>query len=70
SIGGFGSQVGHHLATTGLLDTVRFRPLTLPDIFIDHNSQDAQYEQAELTAPHIVKTALSALGVSLTEQTA
>ncbi|MCI1438802.1 MAG: hypothetical protein LKI03_07535, partial [Acetobacter indonesiensis] len=43
--------------------TVRFRPLTLPDIFIDHNSQDAQYEQAELTAPHIVKTALSALGI-------
>ncbi|MDN7351732.1 1-deoxy-D-xylulose-5-phosphate synthase [Acetobacter senegalensis] len=70
SIGGFGTQVGHHLARTGLLDNVRFRPLTLPDIFIDHNSQDAQYEQAGLTAPHITKTALSALGVSLTEQTA
>ncbi|WP_264819075.1 hypothetical protein, partial [Acetobacter tropicalis] len=45
------------------LDNVRFRPLTLPDIFIDHNSQDAQYEQAGLTAPHITKTALSALGI-------
>ncbi|MFP2872548.1 1-deoxy-D-xylulose-5-phosphate synthase [Acetobacter tropicalis] len=63
SIGGFGAQVGHHLARTGLLDNVRFRPLTLPDIFIDHNSQDAQYEQAGLTAPHITKTALSALGI-------
>ncbi|MCX2561379.1 1-deoxy-D-xylulose-5-phosphate synthase [Acetobacter farinalis] len=70
SIGGFGAQVGHHLASTGLLDHVRFRPMTLPDIFIDHNTQEAQYEQAELTAPHIVKTALSALGVTLTEQTA
>ncbi|MCX2561532.1 1-deoxy-D-xylulose-5-phosphate synthase [Acetobacter farinalis] len=63
SIGGFGAQVGHHLASTGLLDHVRFRPMTLPDIFIDHNTQEAQYEQAELTAPHIVKTALSALGI-------
>ncbi|AQT03780.1 1-deoxy-D-xylulose-5-phosphate synthase [Acetobacter persici] len=70
SIGGFGAQVGQHLAKTGLLDHVRFRPMTLPDIFIDHNTQEAQYEQAGLTAPFIVKTALSALGVALTEQTA
>ncbi|GFE93467.1 1-deoxy-D-xylulose-5-phosphate synthase [Acetobacter persici] len=70
SIGGFGAQVGQHLANTGLLDHVRFRPMTLPDIFIDHNTQEAQYEQAGLTAPFIVKTALSALGVALTEQTA
>ena len=63
SIGGFGAQVGQHLANTGLLDNVRFRPMTLPDIFIDHNTQDAQYEQAGLTAPFIVKTALSALGI-------
>ncbi|MCG0999044.1 1-deoxy-D-xylulose-5-phosphate synthase [Acetobacter persici] len=70
SIGGFGAQVGQHLAHTGLLDHVRFRPMTLPDIFIDHNTQEAQYEQAGLTAPFIVKTALSALGVALTEQTA
>ncbi|MBS1001927.1 1-deoxy-D-xylulose-5-phosphate synthase [Acetobacter persici] len=70
SIGGFGAQVGQHLANSGLLDHVRFRPMTLPDIFIDHNTQEAQYEQAGLTAPFIVKTALSALGVALTEQTA
>jgi len=63
SEGGFGSLVMHHLARTGLLDTVRFRPMTLPDIFIDHNTQAAQYEQAGLTAPYIVNTALSALGV-------
>ncbi|WP_264810264.1 1-deoxy-D-xylulose-5-phosphate synthase, partial [Acetobacter orleanensis] len=70
SIGGFGAQVGQHLANTGLLDHVRFRPMTLPDIFIDHNTQEAQYEQAGLTAPFIVKTALSALGVAVAEQTA
>ena len=63
SEGGFGSLVMHHLARTGLLDSVRFRPMTLPDIFIDHNTQAAQYEQAGLTAPYIVNTALSALGV-------
>ncbi|OUJ10950.1 1-deoxy-D-xylulose-5-phosphate synthase [Acetobacter sp. DsW_059] len=63
SEGGFGSLVMHHLARTGLLDTVRFRPMTLPDIFIDHNTQAAQYEQAGLTAPYIVNTALSALGI-------
>ncbi|KAA8390258.1 transketolase C-terminal domain-containing protein, partial [Acetobacter sp. DmW_125124] len=62
SEGGFGSLVGHHLARTGLLDNVRFRPLTLPDRFIDHNTQAAQYAEAGLSAPHIVGTALSALG--------
>ncbi|ASL39394.1 1-deoxy-D-xylulose-5-phosphate synthase [Acetobacter oryzifermentans] len=63
SEGGFGSLVGHHLARTGLLDNVRFRPLTLPDRFIDHNTQAAQYAEAGLSAPHIVGTALSALGI-------
>ncbi|AOW46329.1 1-deoxy-D-xylulose-5-phosphate synthase [Acetobacter ascendens] len=70
SEGGFGSLVGHHLARTGLLDNVRFRPLTLPDRFIDHNTQAAQYAEAGLSAPHIVGTALSALGVDITEQMA
>ncbi len=70
AIGGFGAQVGQHLANTGLLDHVRFRPMTLPDIFIDHNTQDAQYEQAGLTAPHIVKTALSALGTAALQSAA
>ncbi|WP_339077266.1 1-deoxy-D-xylulose-5-phosphate synthase [Acetobacter sp. AC2005] len=70
SEGGFGSLVGHHLARTGLLDNVRFRPLTLPDRFIDHNTQAAQYAEAGLSAPHIVGTALSALGVDFTEQMA
>ncbi|MFT9359581.1 1-deoxy-D-xylulose-5-phosphate synthase [Acetobacter okinawensis] len=68
SEGGFATQVCHHLARTGLLDRVRFRPMTLPDRFIDHNTQDAQYDEAGLSAPHIVATALNALGVSVTEE--
>ncbi|WP_415578926.1 transketolase C-terminal domain-containing protein, partial [Komagataeibacter xylinus] len=50
SVGGFGSYVMTHLAKTGLLDRVRFRPMTLPDRFIDHNSQEAQYQEAGLDA--------------------
>ncbi|MFT8550892.1 MAG: 1-deoxy-D-xylulose-5-phosphate synthase [Acetobacter okinawensis] len=68
SEGGFATQVCHHLARTGLLDRVRFRPMTLPDRFIDHNTQDAQYDEAGLSAPHIVATALNALGVSVTAE--
>ncbi|WP_304608199.1 transketolase C-terminal domain-containing protein, partial [Gluconacetobacter johannae] len=60
--GGFGAYVMHHLARTGLLDTVRFRPMTLPDRFIDHNTQDAQYHEAGLDAAAIAHTALHALG--------
>ncbi|MCI1395580.1 MAG: hypothetical protein LKG81_09005, partial [Acetobacter peroxydans] len=55
-------------ARTGLLDRVRFRPMTLPDRFIDHNTQPAQYAEAGLDAPHIVATALSALGIDLNAQ--
>ncbi|GBQ70239.1 1-deoxy-D-xylulose-5-phosphate synthase [Ameyamaea chiangmaiensis NBRC 103196] len=62
--GGFGAYVMHHLARTGLLDRVRFRPMTLPDTFIDHNTPDEQYNQAGLNAAHIVATAMQALGVS------
>ncbi|ACI49887.1 deoxyxylulose-5-phosphate synthase [Gluconacetobacter diazotrophicus PA1 5] len=68
--GGFGAYVMHHLARTGLLDTIRFRPMTLPDRFIDHNTQDAQYHQAGLDAPAIAACAMQALGVAASQQTA
>ena len=61
--GGFGSIVLHHLARTGLLDSVRVRPMTLPDRFIDHNTPTAQIIEAGLAARQIVETALDALGV-------
>ncbi|WP_203073317.1 1-deoxy-D-xylulose-5-phosphate synthase [Falsiroseomonas ponticola] len=65
SIGGFGTQVAHHLLSQGLLDgQTRFRPMVLPDSFIDHAAPKVQYDQAGLNARHIVATALSALGVA------
>ncbi|MQR97991.1 1-deoxy-D-xylulose-5-phosphate synthase [Gluconobacter aidae] len=70
AIGGFSSLVVQHLAETGLLDKVKFRPMALPDRYIDHNTQDAQYEDAGLTAPHIVRTAADALGVNVAQQSA
>lgn len=65
STGGFGAFVMQHLAQNGLLDHVRFRPMVLPDYFINHNTQTAQYIEAGLDAPSIVKTALKALDVPL-----
>jgi len=65
--GGFGSLVMQHLAWRGMLDGgLKFRPMTLPDRLIDHNSQPKQYDEARLNAPHIVETALAALGNDVT----
>ncbi|MGG5812023.1 1-deoxy-D-xylulose-5-phosphate synthase [Falsiroseomonas sp. CW058] len=65
SVGGFGSFVAQHLAWKGLLDgQVKFRPMVLPDAFIDHAAPKVQYDQAGLNARHIVAAALSALGVA------
>ncbi|MFN3461351.1 MAG: 1-deoxy-D-xylulose-5-phosphate synthase [Oceanibaculum sp.] len=63
SVGGFGSFVLQHLATSGMLDAgLRVRPMVLPDRFIDHDSPEKQYAEAGLNAAGIVRTALSALG--------
>jgi 1-deoxy-D-xylulose-5-phosphate synthase len=63
AIGGFASQVMHHLAHRGLLDHgLKLRPMVLPDRFIDHDQPERQYDEARLNARHIVETALAALG--------
>ncbi len=63
SVGGFSALVGQHLATSGLLDqAVRWRPMVLPDRFIDHMSPAAQIVDAGLDAKSIVQTVLGALG--------
>jgi 1-deoxy-D-xylulose-5-phosphate synthase len=63
SSGGFGSAVMQHLAWKGLLDRdLKIRPMCLPDIFIDHDSQAKQLIRAGLTAKDIVQTALNAIG--------
>ncbi|HEX6441616.1 MAG TPA: 1-deoxy-D-xylulose-5-phosphate synthase [Stellaceae bacterium] len=71
AIGGFASHVLQHLATTGQLDHgLKVRPMVLPDLFLDHDSPNAQYETAGLNARHIVATALGALGREIAEQPA
>jgi len=68
AIGGFGTQVLHHLATSGQLDHgLKIRPMVLPDVFLDHDSPNGQYEAAGLNARHIVATALAALGREIAE---
>jgi TlyA family rRNA methyltransferase/putative hemolysin len=63
SMNGFGGLVMHHLATHGLLDRgLKLRPMTLPDIWVDHENPRKQYDIAGLNAPQIVGTALAALG--------
>jgi 1-deoxy-D-xylulose-5-phosphate synthase len=65
AVGGFGSHVMQYLAWEGLLDKgLKMRPMTLPDIFQDHDTPERQYAQAGLDADGIVKVALSALGRS------
>jgi 1-deoxy-D-xylulose-5-phosphate synthase len=65
SIGGFAAHVMQFLALDGLLDGgLRFRPMTLPDRYIDHGKYEDQLSEAGLTASHIAATALSALGRS------
>lgn len=63
SIGGFGSHVMQFLALEGLLDgNLKFRPMTLPDRFIDHGGQADQLAEAGLSLNHIAATALTVLG--------
>ena len=52
----------NHLAKENLLDKgARVRPMTLPDIFVSHGDPKGQYDEAKLTAPHIVEEVFAAL---------
>jgi 1-deoxy-D-xylulose-5-phosphate synthase len=63
-IGGFGSHVATFLARAGLLDgKLRFRPLMIPDTFVEQASQTDMYSAAGLDRAGIVTAALAALGV-------
>jgi 1-deoxy-D-xylulose-5-phosphate synthase len=64
SIGGFASQVMHHLAWKGLMDNgLKVRPMVLADKFIDHDSQAKQIAEAGLSARDIVTAGLAAFGI-------
>jgi 1-deoxy-D-xylulose-5-phosphate synthase len=67
SIGGFGSHVATFLAVNGLLDgKLRFRPLMIPDEFVEQSSQNDMYADAGLDRAGIVKTVLETLGIGAT----
>jgi 1-deoxy-D-xylulose-5-phosphate synthase len=67
AIGGLGAHVLTMASDEGLSDadgpnrSLKLRTMRLPDTFQDHDSPDKQYDDARLTAPHIVETALTAL---------
>ena len=65
SRGGFGAFVLHFLSGEGMLDGgLKVRTMTLPDVFQDQDKPEKMYDKARLNAPHIVETALRALGRS------
>ena len=65
AIGGFASHVMQFLANSGAFDKgLKFRAMTLPDLFLDQDSPETQYRLAGLKRADIVATALTALGES------
>ena len=62
SIGGFGSHVKNLLAEKGLFDKgLKFRSMTLPDIFIEQDIPKKMYDLAGLNASQISKKILDIL---------
>ncbi len=60
SRGGFGAYVLEYLSEDGLLDgKLKARTMTLPDIFQDQDTPEAQYDEAKLNAKHIAQLAIS-----------
>ena len=56
SIGGFGSHVSYLLAEKGFFDKgLKFRSMTLPDVFIDQDTPEKMYDIAGLNAKQIVR---------------
>ncbi|CAL0301208.1 unnamed protein product [Lupinus luteus] len=63
SIGGFGSHVAQFMALDGLLDgKLKWRPMVLPDCYIEHGSSEYQLSEAGLTPFHIAATVFNVLG--------
>jgi 1-deoxy-D-xylulose-5-phosphate synthase len=55
SIGGFGSHVAQLLSNRGVFDKgLKFRSMTLPDLFLDQDTPDIMYKKAGLDCDSIV----------------
>ena len=62
SVGGFGSHVKNLLAEKGIFDKgLKFRSMTLPDIFIEQNNPKKMYDVAGLNSTQISKKILDIL---------
>lgn len=63
AIGGFGAHVSHFLSHEGLLDHgLKFRPLVMPDIYMDQAKPEDMYIKSGLDRAGIIDTAFKALG--------
>ncbi|XP_078445107.1 1-deoxy-D-xylulose-5-phosphate synthase 1, chloroplastic-like [Wolffia australiana] len=63
SIGGFGSHVAQFMALSGLLDgSTKWRPIVLPDRYIEHGAPADQMAEAGLTPAHIAATVFNIIG--------
>ena len=66
SIGGFGSHVVDFLTKKGLMDSsLKFRSMTLPDIFIDQDTPNNMYKFANLDAISIEEKVLDLLNSNI-----
>ena len=66
SIGGFGSHVVNFLTKKGLMDSnLKFRSLTLPDIFIDQDIPEKMYKVANLDSVSIEEKVLDLLNSNI-----
>ena len=66
SIGGFGSHVVNFLSKKGLMDSnLKFRSMTLPDIFIDQDTPDNMYKIANLDCSSIEEKVLDVLNSNI-----
>ena len=62
SIGGFGSHVENLLSEKGVFDKgLKFRSMTLPDVFIEQDNPKKMYELAGLNSSQISKKILDIL---------
>ncbi len=65
SVGGFGSHVAQLLADEAVFDTgLKFRSMTLPDVFINQDAPNAMYDTAGLAAKDIESKVLETLGIA------
>ena len=66
AIGGFGAQVSQFLANNSFLDHgLKFRMMTMPDVFIEQDKPEVQLAKAGLSAADVVATVLDALDGSM-----